>query len=372
MALVRWEPVRELNSLQSEMNRLFNTFFDTPTTGNGSAARRWLPAMDLVETDDHFVLTADLPGLGEEDVTIEVEDNVLTVSGERKAEHEDKREGFVRVERVVRRLPPLADAARGRRRRRRQRQLRQGRPRDPHPQARGAQAAPGRDPGRRRPAAIEGTGQPSPTHSPAGPRTARARAERPPYGGPRWRSPRLSGRPLRARAPRPRLLDLRLDQLLRPPAPQRSTHHSTSPPTTITTAPPTPAMLMKRSALWPDEVRDQGDRRRPRDTAQRVPEQERRPRHPRHPGHPRRRDAQAGHPAPEEDCLRPMAIEERLADGDDPPAVMQQRPRRGQQPAARACARSRTRRCRRGSRPRRRPRSRPRSPGARATPRSPA
>ncbi len=99
MALVRWEPVRELTSLQSEMNRLFNTFFDTPTPGNGTSARRWIPAMDLVETDEHFVLKADLPGLSEEDVSIEVEENVLTISGERKAEHEDKREGFVRVER---------------------------------------------------------------------------------------------------------------------------------------------------------------------------------------------------------------------------------------------------------------------------------
>ncbi len=104
MALVRWEPVRELTSLQSEMNRLFNTFFDSPTTssgaGNGNTVRRWLPAMDLVETDTHFVLRADLPGLSDEDVAIELEDNVLTVSGERRAEHEDKREGFYRMERA--------------------------------------------------------------------------------------------------------------------------------------------------------------------------------------------------------------------------------------------------------------------------------
>jgi HSP20 family protein len=100
MALVRWEPVRELTSLQNDMNRLFNTFFDTPSTGNGgNTPRRWIPAMDLVETDEHFVLKADLPGLAEEDVNVEVEDNVLTVSGERNAEHEDKREGYVRVER---------------------------------------------------------------------------------------------------------------------------------------------------------------------------------------------------------------------------------------------------------------------------------
>ena len=95
MALVRWEPVRELSSLQNEMNRLFNAFFDTPSSsgGNGGAGtvRRWLPAMDLVETDEHFVLRADLPGLSQEDVEIELEDNVLTVSGERK--------GFYRMER---------------------------------------------------------------------------------------------------------------------------------------------------------------------------------------------------------------------------------------------------------------------------------
>jgi HSP20 family protein len=100
MALVRWEPVRELSSLQNEMNRLFNTFFDTPAPGNGGGvARRWVPSMDLVETDDHFVLRADLPGLAEGDVSIEFEDGVLTVAGERKAEHEEKKEGYYRVER---------------------------------------------------------------------------------------------------------------------------------------------------------------------------------------------------------------------------------------------------------------------------------
>ena len=83
MALVRWEPVRELSSLQNDMNRLFNTFFDTPTAGSGPV-RRWIPAMDLVETEDHFVLKADLPGLTEEDVNIDVEGDVLTVSGERQ------------------------------------------------------------------------------------------------------------------------------------------------------------------------------------------------------------------------------------------------------------------------------------------------
>src|SRR4051795_11139830 len=102
MAIVRWEPFRELATLQNEVNRLFNTAYDdAPASGNnGGTLRRWMPAMDLVETEDHFVLRADLPGLGEEDVNIEVEDRVLTISGERKAEHEATKEGYHRVERA--------------------------------------------------------------------------------------------------------------------------------------------------------------------------------------------------------------------------------------------------------------------------------
>jgi len=101
MTLIRWEPSRELNSLQTEMNRLFNGFFgDTAASPDAGALRRWAPAMDLVETDDHFVLRADLPGLEQDDVSIEVQGNVLTLSGERRSEHENSREGYHRVERA--------------------------------------------------------------------------------------------------------------------------------------------------------------------------------------------------------------------------------------------------------------------------------
>jgi HSP20 family protein len=101
VTIVRWEPLRELSSLQTEMNRLFNTVFDAPAApGNGSTMRRWVPAMDLLETADHFVLRADLPGMTQDDVNIELEDSTLTVSGERKSEHEDKQEGYYRVERA--------------------------------------------------------------------------------------------------------------------------------------------------------------------------------------------------------------------------------------------------------------------------------
>jgi HSP20 family protein len=96
LTIVRWEPLRELSSLQHEMNRLFSAF-EAPT-GN-SSPRRWVPQMDLVETEDHFVLRADLPGMSQDDVKIELEDHVLTISGERKAEHSEREEGFYRVER---------------------------------------------------------------------------------------------------------------------------------------------------------------------------------------------------------------------------------------------------------------------------------
>jgi HSP20 family protein len=104
MTVVRWEPLRELGSLQNEVNRLFNSVFDAPHPGGGNGGgtmRRWMPAMDLVETDESFILRADLPGLSEEDIKIEFEDGTLTVSGERKAEHESNNEGYYRVERAV-------------------------------------------------------------------------------------------------------------------------------------------------------------------------------------------------------------------------------------------------------------------------------
>jgi HSP20 family protein len=99
MTIVRWEPLGELSSLQREMNHLLNSAFDAPSGASAPVMRRWAPAMDLVESADHFVLRADLPGMSEEDIEIELEDGTLTVSGERKAEHDEREEGFHRVER---------------------------------------------------------------------------------------------------------------------------------------------------------------------------------------------------------------------------------------------------------------------------------
>jgi HSP20 family protein len=114
MALVRWDPARELDLLQGDMNRLFDTFFQgRGLSGGGNGGRRWIPPMDLAETDEEFVLRADLPGLAEDDLEIEVKDNVLTISGERRAEHEDRKEGYHRIERSFGRFTRSLDLPEG-------------------------------------------------------------------------------------------------------------------------------------------------------------------------------------------------------------------------------------------------------------------
>jgi HSP20 family protein len=112
MALVRWDPARELDLLQGDMNRLFDTFFQGRGVGS-NAARRWIPPMDLTETDSELVLRADLPGLDEENLDIEIKDNALTISGTREAEHEDRKEGYHRVERAFGRFSRSLDLPEG-------------------------------------------------------------------------------------------------------------------------------------------------------------------------------------------------------------------------------------------------------------------
>jgi HSP20 family protein len=100
MTLVRWEPTRELGTLQHEINRVFGNIFDLPVNAAVRARRQWIPAMDLVETPEEYVLHADLPGIAADDVTIEFDENVLTVSGERRAQEERTGDGYRRIERA--------------------------------------------------------------------------------------------------------------------------------------------------------------------------------------------------------------------------------------------------------------------------------
>lgn len=96
MAVVRWEPTRELENFQSDMNRLFESVF-RPESGRDGP--RWAPPTDLSQEGDDLVLRLDLPGMDDDSVDVEVEGNVLTVSGERSEEREVKEGGRLRRER---------------------------------------------------------------------------------------------------------------------------------------------------------------------------------------------------------------------------------------------------------------------------------
>lgn len=98
MALVRWEPFRELAALQNEMGRWMSQFSGGVAPGNGQSST-WLPAVDVWETEDELVLSFDLPGIAEDKVAVELDDNVLTVSGERDRTSEHSSERFYRFER---------------------------------------------------------------------------------------------------------------------------------------------------------------------------------------------------------------------------------------------------------------------------------
>ena len=113
MTLVRWNPVRELASMEVDrLNRMFSEFY-------GGFDRAWVPAVDVYENDDHeFVLKAELPAVKREDIAITYDDGVLTLKGERKSEVETSRDTYHRVERQYGSfmrsftLPATVDAAR--------------------------------------------------------------------------------------------------------------------------------------------------------------------------------------------------------------------------------------------------------------------
>jgi HSP20 family protein len=97
MALVRWEPFRELAALQNEMGRWMSQLSGA-TPGNGQSST-WLPAVDVWETEAELVLSFDLPGIPEGDIAVELDDDVLTVSGRRERTAEHSSERFYRFER---------------------------------------------------------------------------------------------------------------------------------------------------------------------------------------------------------------------------------------------------------------------------------
>jgi len=97
MNLVRWNPFTEMNLLQNNMNRLFDNALRT-WPGDSTGTTDWVPAADIYETENELVVTLDLPGVDSKMVDVSVENNVLTIRGERRPA-EKQSENFHRVER---------------------------------------------------------------------------------------------------------------------------------------------------------------------------------------------------------------------------------------------------------------------------------
>jgi HSP20 family protein len=117
MAITRYDPFARLNQLQRELNQLFErTLPAMEEEGSPVIASEWMPAVDIREESDRYIIAMDLPGINPNDVEINMENGVLSVKGERKFEKEDKQENYRRVERArgvfFRRfvLPDMADA----------------------------------------------------------------------------------------------------------------------------------------------------------------------------------------------------------------------------------------------------------------------
>ncbi|MDE2317942.1 MAG: Hsp20/alpha crystallin family protein [Xanthomonadaceae bacterium] len=116
MSLIRYEPWNLASQLHNEINRLFDRNLSGVNGDAGLTASDWVPAVDIKEETNRFVIHADLPGVDPKDMEITMEDGVLTLKGERQSEAREEQDGYRRVERVsgqfFRRftLPDTADA----------------------------------------------------------------------------------------------------------------------------------------------------------------------------------------------------------------------------------------------------------------------
>ena len=117
MALIRWNPARELEDLQKRLNRLFDDGLFATTAEEPMALAEWSPAVDVQEDDKEYLVKADLPDVKKEDVKVQLFDGALSIEGERRREKEENGKRFHKVERecgrFVRRfeVPSEIDAA---------------------------------------------------------------------------------------------------------------------------------------------------------------------------------------------------------------------------------------------------------------------
>ncbi|MFW6131988.1 MAG: Hsp20/alpha crystallin family protein, partial [Candidatus Aminicenantaceae bacterium] len=100
MAIMKWDPFREMITLRDRMNRLFEDSFSGQEKDTDLIGSTWAPSVDIYENGNELMLTAELPGMKEDDIEIKVEDNTLTLSGERKMEKDTKEENYHRIERA--------------------------------------------------------------------------------------------------------------------------------------------------------------------------------------------------------------------------------------------------------------------------------
>ena len=96
------DPWKDFGSLQERINRMFDDTIRTlhPTDGEELEKGTWAPAVDIYETNDSFVVSADLPGLNKDEIQIDLKDNTLTLKGEKKFEEKVSKDNYIRVERA--------------------------------------------------------------------------------------------------------------------------------------------------------------------------------------------------------------------------------------------------------------------------------
>lgn len=99
MAIIRWDPFRDMVSLREKMNRMFDDVFSGQGEDKEMAPSSWAPSVDIYETENELVLTAEVPGIVAKDIEIKIEDNTLSLRGERKFQKETKEENYHRIER---------------------------------------------------------------------------------------------------------------------------------------------------------------------------------------------------------------------------------------------------------------------------------
>jgi len=99
MALVKYNPLRELRTMQEQMNRLLNLSWNHELTGEDMKEGIWQPAVDIYETEDSIVIKAELPDVDQKEIDVRIENNTLTLKGERKHTGDVKKENYHRIER---------------------------------------------------------------------------------------------------------------------------------------------------------------------------------------------------------------------------------------------------------------------------------